>query len=686
MKKKEWFILICFFSLLYVYYLTPNEIFNLLPATGGDTGSHYYPLYSLFEAGWKEMRLRVWNPGNLFGEPLLLHYFPGPFIIMSFFGIFMPLGLAFNIGTILPLFIFPISVFTAFWYSDRGWRTSILALVASLLYVFNESHSMLGGNSNSLLAGQFAHMYALCFLFFLLARISIELKNRLTCLGSAILVSMIAICHSYILLLVPFFYLSILITNTEAGFKFKFKHLFLSGFFGLCLSLWFIIPQALNSKWQTATPMIWLFNDIWKEVIPVSYRALLAAMVIVLPVLSFNIGRRKILVSNFINEFIFWLIPLMACGAMYLIFPKLGLVDARVVPQAQLFVALLFYVWISECLEPISMKYQIIITFIIVISTLWWTQKNINNYPHWIRWNYSGWQNKKLYPNAKEVHNYLKGTFSDPRVIGEHHEILDQAGTIRLFEMLPYFSGRSTMESLYDQAIHTSQLGFYLQAKISIHPSCPIRGIVCPTVNFTDITPQLNILGVKNIILVSDDTKNKIKEASIFKSVFESGVFSVYQWNDFVPLVETLKEAPEFLETDSNYKNIFYKWFTEYNGTQPHKIVAAANEIDFSKTLDSDKLCSPTIDVQFNRMFLHTDCPGKFHYLKFAYHPSFQTNNDDKIYLMTPGFMGFIPKSKDTVIEFGHSLIWTFSLVLSIFTFVILLFRLWRRNHESNRR
>lgn len=666
MKNRDWFLLISFFSILFVYFLTPNEIFNLLPATGGDTGSHFYPLYALFKAGWPEFRLRVWNPGNLFGEPLLLHYFPGPFIVMSILGTFLPLGLAFNIGTILPLFIFPISVFAAFWFANSGWKISLLALAASLLYVFNESHSMLGGNSNSLLAGQFAHMYGLCFLFFTLARLHWELQNGKKYFVSSLLISAVAICHSYIFLLIPFFFLSILITEDSVGIKKRFHHLLYSGLYGFGISLWFVIPQALNSKWQTATPMTWVFNDFWKEVIPVSYRPLLYAMLLLIPMISFGLGRRFLSTSAFMKEFIYWLIPLLACGFMYLIFPKLGLVDARVVPQAQLFLALLIFTWIGQSLEVFPDKVQTICVMIIVGVTLWWTQKNIVNYPHWVRWNYSGWQSKKLTSQAAELHNYLKGSFSDPRVIGEHHEILDQAGTIRLFEMLPYFSGRGTMESLYDQAIHTSSLGFFLQAKVSVHPSCPIRGIVCPSVNFTDVTPKLDVLGIRDIILVSDEAKQKMSEASMFHSVFEAGVFKVYRWSESVPLVETLKVPPQFLESDSDYKNIFYKWFTDYDGTQPHKIVAAASEIDFTKVLDEQQSCHPVVQAEFNRITLHTDCPGKIHYLKFAYHPSFQSLTGERIFLMTPGFMGIVPKANDVVLEFGHSWIWIFSTILSI--------------------
>jgi hypothetical protein len=66
----KWLVLIYLAIILFI--LPWKYIFSLEPSTGGDIGSHFYPLHAML----KSYSLRPWNPGNLGGEPLLVHYFP----------------------------------------------------------------------------------------------------------------------------------------------------------------------------------------------------------------------------------------------------------------------------------------------------------------------------------------------------------------------------------------------------------------------------------------------------------------------------------------------------------------------------------------------------------------------------------------------------------------------------------
>lgn len=120
----------------FIFYLTPNSIWNDEPATGGDTGSHFYSLWVLVNQALPHFQIRTWNPGNLMGEPLLLHYFPAPFLLMAFLSLFMPLGLAFNLGTILPLFSFPMSLSFALSRLGYSGRFVLAGVAASFLSHF----------------------------------------------------------------------------------------------------------------------------------------------------------------------------------------------------------------------------------------------------------------------------------------------------------------------------------------------------------------------------------------------------------------------------------------------------------------------------------------------------------------------------------------------------------------------
>jgi len=57
----------------------------------------------------------------------------------------------------------------------------------------------------------------------------------------------------------------------------------------------------------------------------------------------------------------------------------------------------------------------------------------------WIRSNYAGFENKRLWPSFASVNRFLKGGPDAPRVIYEHSMVHAGAGTVRAFEMLPFF-------------------------------------------------------------------------------------------------------------------------------------------------------------------------------------------------------------------------------------------------------
>jgi hypothetical protein len=57
-----------------------------------------------------------------------------------------------------------------------------------------------------------------------------------------------------------------------------------------------------------------------------------------------------------------------------------------------------------------------------------------------------GFERKGTYGTLKGINDKLRGTVGDPRVVYEHSPDHEALGTIRVFENLPFFTGRSTLE------------------------------------------------------------------------------------------------------------------------------------------------------------------------------------------------------------------------------------------------
>ena len=60
---------------------------------------------------------------------------------------------------------------------------------------------------------------------------------------------------------------------------------------------------------------------------------------------------------------------------------------------------------------------------------------------HWIDWNYSGLEAKELWPAWRQLTQELRGGAGDPRVAFEYGPVHERAGSIRMHETLPFFSG-----------------------------------------------------------------------------------------------------------------------------------------------------------------------------------------------------------------------------------------------------
>src|SRR5439155_1535215 len=80
---------------------------------------------------------------------------------------------------------------------------------------------------------------------------------------------------------------------------------------------------------------------------------------------------------------------------------------------------------------------------------------------------------KVPWPTFRDLNAHLRGDFRDPRVVYEHSPDHEALGTVRAFEDLPLFSGRSTLEGLYMQASPSAPFVFYVQSEVSNVNSCP---------------------------------------------------------------------------------------------------------------------------------------------------------------------------------------------------------------------
>jgi hypothetical protein len=547
---------------------------------------------------------------------------------------------------------------------------------------------MWGGNIYSTLAGEFSYgfSFSLTFVFLgLLYRIfenlnSERLKSPAPYTIFAILVlAGIGLSHGFTLIICLLSSLYFLITRS--GFTVKIAHIaMIFGVAGALFSFWFI-PLFLNLPYATQYHLIWEFES-WKEVLP---EILLPTLILFFSYTIFALVSLKydlkILNKDEVRVMPFiWFIIACCIGAYYLtVLGLLKLPDIRFIP----FVQFLTAVWGAAFLGSIF-KNKIFKLFLPLIGlklALLLISANPSDVAHWAKWNYQGYERAPAWSIFEEINGFLKGSYSDPRVVFEHHDINNHFGSTRAFENLPLFSGRSTLEGLYFQSSLLSPFVFYLQSLYSSMYSCPFTEYSCASLSLEKAYDYLKLFNVNQIISLTANAKSELAlqtdKYTFQKKILESD-YEVWKLNESPGYVEVLKENPEFSEFE-NFREKFYEWFKTYSKesrflyTKPDK---------FSYFYDLNKIpekapepigdgvniedCRVVTILKDENIKFKTNCVGKPHLIKFAYSPGWKVHGGIGPYLVSPAFMLVYPTSENVELLYEIDFIKSIGLIVTV--------------------
>ena len=144
----------------------------LLPTitAGGDTPCHYPTAVWFHEHLLPSLRLHGWYPGASLGHPLLLYYFPFPFLLMSSLAPLVGMPVAFKLGTALGVFLLPLLVYASFRLMRLAFPAPLLGAGAALVFLYVEDNPIWGGTIASTLTGEFSYTYGVGFAILFLGR------------------------------------------------------------------------------------------------------------------------------------------------------------------------------------------------------------------------------------------------------------------------------------------------------------------------------------------------------------------------------------------------------------------------------------------------------------------------------------------------------------------------------------
>ncbi len=657
--------------------MLPIDVVSSIPATGGDMGSHFWPLHTLARWGAPHGTFRIWNPGNLCGEPHHLHYFPVPYFVMYLLSIVLPLGTAFNLGSLLPPLLLPATAFFTLRLLRLRFPIPLFGAAASTIFIYNESYSMWGGNLLSLLAGQFTHAFA--FLPFVLGfgfLFRSVAHNRIP-IAAPILFALVVGSHGYLMVGIPLLALAVLVFASGPSFSRRFILLLVTGLLTALLSLWYLIPMFLNQPWTTPFPQIWRSPKIVDEIFPLTFYP---CGVFILGYALVAARKRKAIALHERNVFGAFCLAGLGYSAYYFIFPPLGLVDVRAFPQLHALLAIASGIALGALLRGMGRAPALVMTPLLFAIVIAWSTKPVALAAQWLNWNYSGWEAKAMWPELKPLYESLHGDFNDGRVAYENNPDYEPAGTMRVFEMMPYFTGRATLESVYLQASVVAPEIFYLQALISLRPSCPFMGYECTAWDLLRAEPHLRLLGVSDLLLSSAPLLNQAANTPFLRKNGTFGMLSSYVLEPKPSLVSLFDHPPKLI-AEQGWQRAFYDWFATLRADTPLLLVDnrfLPHELREGLANGSrrpwviDEKCEPTVKVDYNQIVLDTPCPGAAHLLKFSFHPAWKASTGDALFLVSPGFIGIIPSANHIILTFGGLAAWRIADAISLATLLAL--------------
>ncbi len=679
------------FALIYGFllsYFPPAYLLLKTIATGGDTPSHYSAAEYLINTLLPRGKLMGWMQGNYAGFPLFQFYFPLPFLLIALLQLFMPLEIAFKLVTVLGTFLLPLCTYECLKLLDQQPPVRLIGAAFTLPFLFMESNSMWGGNIPSTLSGEFAYSLGFALLVLYIGSFYRGIRENRFILINALILTGIGLSHGYTLIfavLAPSFFLFTtqgFLKNLGYYLKVNALTFFLLGFWLIQL-LWF-------TPYTTAYNFVWTLDGI-SQVFPVILLPMIIfALIGTILVIGAALRRNKARLKQG-KAFSYLWFAILVAAAFYFIAYEINLVDIRFLPCLQFTLLIMGAIGIGVMTQWMKAR-QLIPIFLVCLVVLW-VDLHVTYIPQWIKWDYSGFETKGLWPQFHAVNIYLKGSCRDPRVAYEHGLLHRAAGSVRAFESLPLFSGRSTLEGLYIQSSITSPFVFYLQSETSPRPSCPLSRYNYSRLNFKRGLEHLKMFNVSHFIAATNTVRKAIENEPEVIHEQDFPPYTVYRLRGNSDRYVSLLDHEPPLVITSNWRRIAFEWFRRGDLTT-HLAFKETLEPDDARLFSSifyEKLPeSGILDLHNTRnpiaqntdikeivgpeeIVIETPYIGRPHLVRISYHPNWHVDGAERIYLASPSFMLIYPTRERVRLYFGPSLPNYLGSLLSIIGIFIIL-------------
>ena len=706
MLKNNLFIKVALGSLLLIFLRLELVFSDLLP-TGGDMGAHIVPTKFFVTELFNNFKLSGWSQDWFAGYPVYYFYFPLPPIITSLLSFLFPFSISFKTMVLISQVLLVISI--EMLMRNNSKEFSFYGFGVGLLYLLTESFTIFGGNLASSLAGQYSFTYSIAFanfsIFYLLKsnhRYSTEIASLL--IGLSVLSHLIPF-----MIYLPIFAYYFLKSDAKINIK-------ISAFlFFLFIAMRFSISLFLNLEFttnMTYTPYTQLSDLVKSDILPFAIGAFIYVI---------SSGTRTTLKA--VAGFELYLVVI----AIFLFFygPESALWNGRIVPFFNLGIIILFFnllhLDIKNLTKKIQGKYPLIILILSINTYLMYLyySKWGNNYstttisviliilfmflisinskkfliyttlvsltfgtlsylPHWLNWNFSGYESKNNWSDITTLYEGLDA-LEPGRIMWEPNSDLNKYGTPMVLMTIPMFTDHQSVEGLYFDSSITTPFHFLTVSGLAERPSNPVGGLTYINGEFDKGFRLMEELGVDYFIAYTSSIKDKANGSENFNFLFSNEVFNVYSINTKkVELVEDnlhIFESPDFYDRlknavlrEGSEQSFFESAYKSFKDELNHKIIENYDESLAVRSESNADLLISDLNIQNELITFKTNKPNQLHLIKVSYFPNWKIKNGYGPFRISPSFMAVVPKDEFVEIRFESSNVEKALNLLSILT------------------
>ncbi|NCZ56171.1 MAG: hypothetical protein EBY86_05930 [Acidimicrobiia bacterium] len=580
-------------TLMIFLTLQPSLIFRNNTPTGGDMGAHVYGPAYLRDHLLTSLRLSGWSNDWYSGLPIYRFYMVVPALFIVALDILLPYGIALKLVAVAGLLALPLCTWLFARLARLAFPIPELLVVASTIFLFDESFTIYGGNIASTMAGEFSFSIALAFAVLGFGVFWRGVETGGYRIAATILLALSALSHGIVLLFAFLGYLLILAMHKEPA-KWKYGAPVIGT--AVLLSAFWVLPFLLNHAYMTDMkyePQPSGFGEGWVEMffpLHIVFDVLITGFAVV-GFLS-ALWRRSTVAA--------WLGiygVLLAIGVFVAreSLPIIGLLwNPRVLPFLYLVRYMLMMIGIYEAIVAVgryvsleraaarvaksgeeqtlgpslrgrlsfNVATAIAVSFVCIsiigfrfqelpfasVRTLEDGSQRYGLGPisvpagndgfvdGWARWNFTGYEGKNAYGEYRALIETMKQIGEDPRygcgrALWENNGETNKYGTTMGLMLLPHWTDGciGSMEGLFFEASATTPYHFIAAAAMSKQSSNPVREL-----RYDDNKAALGVrylqeLGVRYYMGFTPEAVREASAQPALREIARSGPWVIYQ-------------------------------------------------------------------------------------------------------------------------------------------------------------